>query len=291
MNVDALIEPAIERAIERAASRDAPPKLVSAINHAVFPGGARVRPQLCLAVADACRGEGDAIDLAVDAAAAIELLHCASLVHDDLPCFDAAEVRRGKPAVHIAFGEALAVLAGDALIIAAFQIAMQNASRNVAAAIRIHNILAQSVGASTGLVAGQAWESEDAIDLSAYHRAKTGALFVAAAAAGAACAEADEAPWRRMGARLGEAYQIADDLRDHTMTAAALGKPAQQDAANNRPNAVNALGVEGAVEQLEALVNDAVDSVPDCAGADRLRTLILAQSKRLTPSGLLRAGA
>ena len=99
--------------------REGPPLLAAAMRHAVFPGGARIRPQLCLAVARAC---GDAHPALADAAAAaIELLHCASLVHDDLPCFDDAATRRGQPSVHAAYGERLAVLAGDALIVLAFQ--------------------------------------------------------------------------------------------------------------------------------------------------------------------------
>ena len=114
------VESALEAAVARSEGQSAPPLLAAAVRHAVFPGGARVRPHLCLAVAEAC-GD-DCPEMADGAAAAIELLHCASLVHDDLPCFDDADTRRGKPSVHALFGAPLAVLAGDALIVMAFDV-------------------------------------------------------------------------------------------------------------------------------------------------------------------------
>ena len=147
------------------------------------------------------------------AGAALELLHCASLVHDDLPCFDAADTRRGRPSVHKAFGEPLAVLAGDALIVLAFQTLARVPCAPQRLAI-LPLTVAQSVGVPSGIVAGQAWECEPQIDLAHYHRAKTGALFAAATVAGAASAGADAEPWRMVGEKLGEAYQVADDIRD-----------------------------------------------------------------------------
>ncbi len=289
MDTDAFIERALERAVCAADRGAAPPKLIAAIRHALFPGGARVRPQLCLAVAHACGARtDDDFQPAVAAAAAVELLHCASLIHDDLPCFDAAELRRGKPSVHVAYGEALAVLAGDAMIVMAFE----TLSRDCAAPSRLGAltaIIAGAVGPPFGIVAGQAWESEPEIELSRYHRSKTGAMFVAAATAGAAAMGADKTPWRAMGDRLGEAYQIADDIRDFVMEENALGKPAGQDAANARPNAVDTLGLRGAFDQLNELIRDAADSVPDCAGADNLRELVYAQARRLAPKDLIRS--
>src|SRR6201985_621642 len=119
MDVATRIERALDEAVGLAGQPGCPPRLAAAMRAAVFPKGARVRPRLCHAVASAC---GDDEPSATDAAgAAIELLHCASLVHDDLPCFDNAALRRGRPSVHAAFGEPLAVLAGDALIVLAFQ--------------------------------------------------------------------------------------------------------------------------------------------------------------------------
>lgn len=293
MDVDAFIERALERAVAAAdggaGDEKAPPKLIGAIRHAVFPGGARVRPQLCLAVAHACGARADAdYTSAVGAAAAIELLHCASLVHDDLPCFDAAALRRGKPSVHVAYGEPLAVLAGDAMIVMAFE----TLSRECAGEGRLGALIAiitEAVSPPFGIVAGQAWESEPSIELSLYHRSKTGAMFVAAAMAGAAAVGADKSPWRALGDRLGEAYQIADDIRDYAMEEKALGKPAGQDAANARPNAVDSLGLRGAFDQLNDLIRDAADSVPDCDGADNLRALVYAQARRLAPKELMRS--
>src|SRR3954452_16784827 len=120
MDAATRIELALTVAVTRAEAPGCPPRLGAALRHAVFPRGARIRPRLCLAVAAAC---GDDDPTAADAAAAaVELLHCASLVHDDLPCFDDAPTRRGKPSVHRAFGEPLAVLAGDALIVLSFEL-------------------------------------------------------------------------------------------------------------------------------------------------------------------------
>jgi geranylgeranyl diphosphate synthase, type II len=279
MRLTTRIESALEGALSRGAGFDAPPKLANAMRHAVFPGGARVRPRLCLSVALAC-GDG-APETADAAAAAVELLHCASLVHDDLPCFDDADTRRGSPSVHAAYGEALAVLAGDGLIVLAFEMLTEAKPERIPALLRS---LARGVGAPHGIVAGQAWESEARVPLKRYHGAKTGALFVAATTCGAIAAGADPAPWRTLGARLGEAYQVADDLMDALCQDAAVsGKPLRQDCAHARPNAVVNLGVKGAVRRLHLLVDDAVRSVPECPGAESLRELVRAQAARLAP--------
>lgn len=262
----------------------APPLLASALHYAVFPGGHRIRPQLCMAVALAC-GDQDP-EAANAAAAAIELLHCASLVHDDLPCFDNADLRRGKASVHVQFGEPLAVLTGDALIVQAFAILAQGAARSPKKLADLLSIIAQSVGSPNGIVAGQAWECEAAVSLSDYQRAKTGALFVAATTAGALSSGYEPEPWRNLGAKLGEAYQVADDLRDILCNAEELGKPIGQDAARLRPNAAAQLGVGGAKARLEELVKDAVDSIPGCPGQQDLRKLIKAQTSQFLPKNL-----
>ena len=255
----------------------------------MFPGGGRVRPKLLLAVAGAC---GDPNPSLTDAAATgLELLHCASLVHDDMPCFDNAATRRGRPSVHAAFGEAIALLAGDALIVAAFEGVARAAPAEPQIAAALSLILARSVGMPGGITAGQAWESESRIDLEAYHRAKTGALFVAATTAGAVAAGADPGPWRALGAKLGEAYQVADDLADALSSEAETGKPQGQDAAHARPSAVAALGVHGAVAKLETLIEAAAGSIPPCPGAGVLRDLVILQAKRLAPKNLDRSVA
>jgi geranylgeranyl diphosphate synthase type II len=266
-----------------------PPLLGAAMRHAVFPGGARVRPRLCLAVAYAC---GDDNPAAADAAAcAIELLHCASLVHDDLPCFDDAAVRRGRPSVHAAYGAPLAVLAGDALIVLAFQVIGWGAASAPARIAPLLLTVSQAVGMPSGIVAGQAWESEPEIDLAAYQRAKTGALFAAATVAGAAAAGADPGPWRAVGEALGAAYQVADDLLDAVADAADAGKPVGQDAAHDRPSAVRTHGVDGALDLLKTLAAAAAGAIPDCPGAAPLRGLIAQEAKRLVPASLSRVAA
>ena len=234
------------------------------MHYAVFPGGHRIRPQLCLAVAAAC-GDCDP-GAASAAAAAIELLHCASLVHDDLPCFDDADTRRGKPSVHAAFGAPIAVLAGDALIVAAFETLAREVSAKRGRLARLVSIVAAAVGAPAGIVAGQAWECEAAVPLVDYQRAKTGALFVGSTLAGAAAAGGEPEPWRALGAMLGEAYQVADDLRDVLCNAQELGKPIGQDAKRYRPNAAAQLGIGGAKARLEGLVKAAVDFDPALPG-------------------------
>jgi geranylgeranyl diphosphate synthase type II len=281
------IELALEAAVANAQGPGAAPLLVSALHYAVFPGGHRIRPQLCLAAARAC-GDGD--PRATDAAAvAIELLHCASLVHDDLPCFDDADMRRGKPSVHAKFGEAIAVLAGDALIVLAFEtLARAAAPEKLGALVAI---VAAAVGAPRGIVSGQAWESEAAAPLADYHAAKTGALFVGATMAGAASAGLDPEPWRALGQKIGEAYQVADDLRDVLCTAEELGKPVGQDAARVRPNAAALLGVGGAKARLEQLVEAAAGSIPPCLGRSQLRAAIEAQTRGLFPAELSRVAA
>jgi geranylgeranyl diphosphate synthase type II len=274
----ARIEPALASACAQAITAATPPGLAAAIRHAVFPGGARLRPSLCLAVATAC-GD-DAPDLADAAACAVELLHCASLVHDDLPCFDDAPLRRGRPSVHAAFGVPLAVLAGDALIVQAFATLASAATAHPARAATLIAALTGAVGAAGGIVAGQAWESESEVPREAYQRAKTGALFAGATRCGAIAAGVDDAAWALVGERLGLAYQVADDLRDVAGDAARCGKPVGRDAVLGRPNAVLELGSTGARARLAELVEAAADTVPPCPGRERMRTLIRAQAAR-----------
>lgn len=281
MPIPRRIEAAIDQAVARAGNGAAPPKLAAAIDHAVKPGGARIRPTICLSVARACGDDQPAI--ADAAAAAIELIHCASLVHDDMPCFDDADIRRGKPTVHKAYGEPLALLAGDSLIILAFETLARAAMESPTRAISLISCLAASTGMPGGICAGQGWESETRVDLSAYHRAKTGSLFIAATQMGAAAAGAEPEAWTELGARIGEAFQVADDLRDALYDEQALGKPAGQDAIHHRPNAVSELGVAGAVTRLEDILSGAIASIPSCPGEAALCEMVRAQAERLMP--------
>lgn len=284
------IERALGASLTRAEGRGSPPLLAAAMRHSVFPKGARIRPRLCLAVAAAC---GDPEPAVSDAAAiAIELLHCASLIHDDLPCFDDADTRRGRPSVHKAYGEPLAVLAGDALIVLAFQALAWNAAASPHTLAALTLTVARAVGMPGGIVAGQAWECEPRCDLADYQRAKTASLFSAATVAGATAAGAPAAgSWMILGERLGEAYQVADDLRDVVSDAAELGKPTGQDSALGRPNAVQRLGLDGAVNRLRELATEAVDSIPTCPGRGELRGVILSETTRLVPKELARYAA
>ncbi len=281
MNIIAHIEASLHSAVAAGEIRGCPPKLAGAIRHAVFPAGARIRPQLCLAVAKAC-GLDDP-GLATAAAISIEFLHCASLVHDDLPCFDDAPTRRGQPSVHSAYGQSLAVLAGDALIVLAFQSLARAAHTSPARLPGLLDTIASGVGMPFGIVAGQAWESEPKVSLTDYQRAKTGALFVAATAAGAQAAGADPLPWRALGDWLGEAYQVADDIRDVMADPQLLGKPTGQDISLGRPSSAIDLGLAGAIEHFESLVDAASKSVPDGPSAQALRKLVRLESERLVP--------
>ncbi len=279
------IERALRAALAPSQRSGHPPKLAAAIHHAVFPGGARIRPKLTLAVSQACGNDDPG--LSEGAAAAIELLHCASLVHDDLPCFDAAETRRGRPSVHRAYGERLAVLAGDALIVAAFEVLGQSAGRRLSRLPVLMSTICHGVGMPMGIVAGQAWECEPQVSLSEYQQAKTGALFAAATMAGAQAAGADGAPWRAFGEWLGQTYQVADDIRDAALDANTLGKPGGQDVALGRPSSARALGLEGALVEFHRLVQATLQAVPMCPGAAQFRQLIKQEANRLVPQQLV----
>lgn len=277
------IEAAIGRAIALGQGKAglAPAQLSSALHYAVTPGGARIRPTILMSVAHAC---GDDMPLVSEsAAAALELIHCASLVHDDLPSFDDADVRRGKPTVHKAYSEPLAVLTGDSLIVLAFEILANAGVKDPARALALVQALAQRTGSPNGICAGQAWESETKVNLSAYHRAKTGALFIAATQMGAIAAGQDAEPWEELGARIGEAFQVADDLRDALYDADTLGKPAGQDDLHGRPNAVSEFGVQGAIRRLKDILAGAISSIPSCKGEADLAQLVRHTAERMTP--------
>ncbi|TLU74059.1 polyprenyl synthetase family protein [Lichenicoccus roseus] len=280
MDILIRIEHALEVALSRSGDPAGPPRLAEAIRHSVFPGGARIRPRLCLSVALACGADGRALETAAVTGAAIELLHCASLVHDDLPCFDNAATRRGVASVHRAFGEPLAVLAGDALIVLAFE-SLALGVRRAALLAPLTVLVARAAGTPLGLVAGQAWECETEVVLATYQRAKTASLFACATQAGALAAGADPARWRALGDCLGEAYQVADDINDSVGDAATLGKPCGQDLALGRPSAVAQHGLSGAHDHLDRLIAASVDAIPDCHGAAMLTVLIRRELQRL----------
>jgi len=263
--VGPLIEDRIFNTLDAYDRPGVPPGLMAAMTYAVIPGGARIRPRLCLAVFQACGGQS--LAAALDVAAALELIHCASLVHDDMPAFDDANIRRGKPSVHVTFGDATALLAGDALIIAAFETLAAPAVAASPYLAEIIRAFSAGVGMPHGICAGQAWECEDYPDLEAYHAAKTGSLFACVAELGALTAGFTEtAGWRHFGMALGSAYQIADDIRDVCQNPEDLGKPAGQDQRLGRPNIALMQGKQEAVRTLTRRVDEALDHVPSCPG-------------------------
>lgn len=284
MDVADRIERALIEGMEAVRGSSCPPGLDEAIQYAVFPGGARIRPKICLAVADAC-GE-DHPEVSEAAAAAIELLHCASLVHDDLPCFDDSPMRRGRPSVHVAYGEPLAVLVGDALIILAFQVLIKGTRQAPERLPMLMQIVTNSVGLPGGIVAGQAWECEAKVNLSDYQQAKTGSLFAAATAAGAAAAGYDYIDWLALGEQIGGAYQVVDDILDVSGDAKLIGKPIGQDEAKGHPSSVREHGLAGAHRQFEKIMAGVVAKIPPCPGAARLEARIIEEAGRFLPAAL-----
>jgi geranylgeranyl diphosphate synthase type II len=280
-SISGRLDAATALVLGRAMAGEAPTRLAAALQYAVTPGGARIRPTILLSVAMAC-GD-DRPGLADAGAVALELIHCASLVHDDLPCFDDADLRRGKATVHRAFSEPLAVLTGDSLIVLAFDVLAGAAGAEAGRAMQMIRVLSRRTGMPDGICAGQGWESEAQVNLAAYHRAKTGALFVAATQMGALAAGQDAEPWEELGARIGEAFQVADDLRDAIHDAETLGKPAGQDAAHGRPNAVAVYGVQGAIRHLKDILGGAIASIPSCPGEALLADMVRRHAERMTP--------
>lgn len=275
------VETAIAAALATTRGDKAPKRLAEALEYATMPGGARIRPTILLSVAKACGDDKPGLSNA--AAAALELIHCASLVHDDLPCFDDAEFRRGKPSVHRAYSEPLAVLTGDSLIILAFETLARASSIDPVRSAQMILSLARCTGVPNGICAGQGWESEPQIDLRAYHRSKTAALFVAATEMGAIAAGHDAEPWYDLGALIGEAFQVADDLRDALLDDKTLGKPAGQDDLHGRPNAVAQLGVKGAMDRLSDILAGAIASIPSCPGEAALAEMVRLKAQAITP--------
>ncbi len=239
--------------------REKPPsRLHDAMKYAVIPGGGRARPLLCRLVADVYGG-GDE-ELVGRMAAAVELVHCASLVQDDLPCFDDASMRRGRPVCHKEYGEATAILVGDALLTLAFETLANAAPRQAATAFRLVHLLTNATGSENGIIGGQALELEPhEVDLHLYHRQKTAALFRAAAAGGAICCgvESEVARWARIGELIGVALQLRDDLEDVESSEERTGKTCGRDQALRRPNAVLKEGVD-TTRSRRAVLIDAV---------------------------------
>jgi geranylgeranyl diphosphate synthase type II len=244
--VDAALEAVLPSAAEP------PTALHAAMRHLVFPGGKRLRPALAMAAAEAVGARPEA---ALPVAVAVELVHTYSLVHDDLPCMDDDDTRRGRPTVHVAYGEAVAVLAGDALQALAFEALLADGGDVAgAAAVRLARAAGsrELVGGQVDDLAAEAGSGPDWEAVVSVHRRKSAALIAAAVAGGAELAGADAetaARLERFGRTVGVAFQVADDLLD-----------ADEDGACS---AVRVLGADGARTQSEALLDEALSMIED----------------------------
>jgi farnesyl diphosphate synthase len=257
----------IERALSQWVVADAPAGLGDAMRYAVLDGGKRLRPLLVLAACEAVRGHDEA---ALRAACAAELIHAYSLVHDDMPCMDDDVLRRGKPTVHVKFGQAQALLAGDALQALAFELLVPDRSTipdRVQA--RLCRLLASAAG-HAGMAGGQAIDLASVglalgeRELRDMHRRKTGALLEASVMMGAACGEPGDAASRALqayGGAVGLAFQVVDDVLDVTADSATLGKTAGKDAHHNKPTYVSVLGLERSRAYARELLQEALHAL------------------------------
>lgn len=278
----------VEDALSHWVCPDAPAGLGEAMRYAVLDGGKRLRPLLVLAACEAVGGNAQA---ALRAACAVELIHAYSLVHDDMPCMDNDVMRRGKPTVHVRFGEARALLAGDALQALAFELLTPEEGVPPAMQARLCRELARAAGAD-GMAGGQAIDlasvglqlSED--QLRQMHRLKTGALLQASVVMGAVCGQTPEGTLRALsdyGAAMGLAFQVVDDVLDVTQDSATLGKTAGKDAASDKPTYVSLMGLQAArayagVLHTQALAALAASGLTDTRALAALADMVVRRS-------------
>jgi geranylgeranyl diphosphate synthase type II len=283
-NLDAYLE-THRKAVDHWLDRHLPPEterpaaLHKAMRYAVLAGGKRLRPILCLA---ACEAVGGRDDLALPAAAALEILHTYTLVHDDLPCMDDDDLRRGQPTCHKVFGEATALLAGDALLTLAFEWLGNPHNPRHETGVRLTLELARAAG-SRGVVGGQVEDLEaegappDPDRLAFIHRHKTGMLLRAAVRMGALAGGAHDRDLDAVslyGDHVGLAFQIADDILNATSTPEQLGKPVGSDAAHGKLTYVAVYGLDQARHKAEEEVLKAKAALnPIAGGAPALAAL------------------
>jgi geranylgeranyl diphosphate synthase type II len=261
------------------ACTQAPATLREAMAYSLLAGGKRLRPILALA---ACEAVGGREEDAIDAGCAVEFIHTYSLIHDDLPAMDDDDFRRGRPTSHKKFGEAVAILAGDALCAEAFRVAAAHRKGREAAVADVVFELARASGA-VGMVGGQVIDIEatgkkiDVAALEVLHRAKTGELLLVAIRSGARMGGANEQTLERLtvyGRALGLAFQIVDDVLDITADLQTLGKDPGSDREAGKTTFVDLLGVEGAKARAQKVMQDGIDALaPLGAKADALRAL------------------
>jgi farnesyl diphosphate synthase len=262
-----VVETALEIWVACPRTRPAPAGLGEAMRYAVLDGGKRLRPLLVLAACEAVGGNPEA---ALRAACAVELIHAYSLVHDDMPCMDNDVLRRGKPTVHVRFGEAQALLAGDALQALAFELLTPEDSAMPAdMQARLCRMLAQAAGCQ-GMAGGQAIDLASvgqpisSAQLHEMHRLKTGALLQASVMMGAACGMPGGAAQLALadyGAAIGLAFQVVDDVLDVVADSATLGKTAGKDAAQDKPTFVSLMGLRASQNYAQELLSQAQASL------------------------------
>nr|WP_246589763.1 farnesyl diphosphate synthase [Marinobacterium ramblicola] len=243
------------------------PRLTDAMRYALLSGGKRIRPALVYMSSFLCGGTAEQADRA---AAAIEAIHCYSLVHDDLPAMDDDELRRGRPTCHIAFDEATAILAGDALQCFAFELLSEPGGVEPERALQLIRILSRASG-SHGMVMGQSFdlahvgERLTLSQLQAMHAHKTGRLITASVMLGATAAGCQDRELldalQRYGDAIGLAFQVQDDLLDIEGSTATLGKPQGSDQAQNKPTYPALLGIDGARAKLNQLHDEALNAL------------------------------
>ena len=279
---------AVEDALERWVPADAPAGLGLAMRYGVMDGGKRLRPLLVMAACEALDGHAEA---ALRAAVAVELIHAYSLVHDDMPCMDNDVLRRGKPTVHVQFGEAQAMLAGDAMQALAFEVLTPDFSLDAgvepALQARLVSLLARFAG-HAGMAGGQAIDLASIghalgeAALSDMHRRKTGALLQASVLMGAACGQTTPKVWQALsdyGAAIGLAFQVVDDILDVTQASETLGKTAGKDLDHNKPTYVSVLGLDAARRHADALREQAHAALTACGLGARAGALAVLADK------------
>jgi geranylgeranyl pyrophosphate synthase len=258
-----------------------PPRLVEAMRYSTLLGGKRIRPALVYASAQALGDDSPSCDAA---ACAVELIHCYSLIHDDLPAMDNDDLRRGQPTLHKAFDEATAILAGDALQSLAFQVLADGTGIRPDVHVRMLALLARAAGCD-GMIAGQGIDLEGVgkelrlSELETMHTLKTGALIRASVELGALCADAGEEELQMLRSYadcIGLAFQVQDDILDVTSDTGTLGKTQGADQARNKPTYVSLLGLEVAEHKTKLLIQQACDVLaPLGARAGTLQALAL----------------
>lgn len=278
----------VENALVASIQSNASEELAQAMRYSVLDGGKRIRPLLVIATAQAVGAENSVA--AIRAACAVELVHAYSLVHDDMPCMDNDIIRRGKPTTHVQFGEAMAMLAGDALQALAFEVVTPLGETEIPYLVqaRLVHLLSRAAGTS-GMAGGQAIDlmnvgqllDEQALQM--MHQHKTGALLEACVSMGMACcaegvSDKSQKALTVYGHNLGLAFQIVDDILDATSQSQVIGKTAGKDACAGKPTYVSILGLELAKQRAQNLYENALHAVEQ-SGLQKIEPLKSIASK------------